>query len=81
MLRGKESHELTCQKCGAPIHMMKRLAREPDAREQAQKVKFSAVSHQAAPKKFKKSKKKKRRKSALMWFMEEAKDALEEIFD
>ncbi len=81
MLRGKVSHELSCASCGAPIHVMKRLAPEP-APAKLERVKAKpAISHRPPKKSFKKPKKKKRRKSALHWFMEEAKDALEDIFD
>jgi hypothetical protein len=81
VLRGKVSHELSCGSCGAPIHVMKRVPVEPKdyATERAEPKK--AVSHRAPPKSFKKPKKQKRRKSALKWFIEEAKDAIEDIFD
>lgn len=85
VLRGKVSHELSCASCGAPIHVMKRLPLEPapaPREPKPEKAKAPAVSHRPKPKSFKKHKpKKKRRASALRWFMEEAKDALEDIFD
>lgn len=85
VLRGKASHELSCGSCGAPIHVMKRLALEPEpVRKRVEKSK-PAISHRPAPKRFeqsyKKPKKRKRRKSALRWFIEEAKDVIEDIFD
>lgn len=85
VLRGKTRHELSCSSCGAPIHMMKRLAREPVARG-APETPHRAVSHKKPPKFFSKPEKRKRpkrskRKSALAWFLDEAKDALEDIFD
>ena len=87
VLKGKARHELACQNCGAPIHVMKRLALEPAKTKQAPRdtpVK-AAISHRPEPKSFKKPKKKKRRKSKLRWFVKEAfekaKDALEDIFD
>lgn len=81
VLRGKVNHELCCSRCGAPIHMMKRLAMEPEPRREERAKPKPAVSHRPKPKSFKKPKKQKRRKSALRWFMEEAKDAIEDIFD
>ncbi len=81
VLKGKESHELTCQNCGAPIHVMKRIVIDPAKPKRPAKSEKPAISHKPAPKSFKKPKKKKRRKSALTWFMEEAKDAIEDIFD
>ncbi|MEM9580964.1 MAG: hypothetical protein AAF891_09785 [Pseudomonadota bacterium] len=79
VLRGKVSHALSCASCGAPIRQMKRLETpEPAPRAPTRK---KAVSHRPEPRRFSKPKKKKRRKSALRWFMEEAKDALEDIFD
>lgn len=81
VLRGKVSHELSCGSCGAPIHVMKRVALEPKQVQGSEKRTKPAISHKPPPKSFKKSKKRKRRKSALRWFVEEAKDALEDIFD
>lgn len=81
VLSGSQSHELACGSCGAPLHVMKRLVREPQKPKSALKSARSAISHKPAPKSFKKSKKKKRRKSALRWFTEEAKDVIEDIFD
>lgn len=79
VLRGEVSHELSCSSCGAPIHVMKRLTRTPAPKPSS--APKPSISHQAPRKRFKPSKKKKRRKSALRWFVEEAKDAIEDIFD
>lgn len=60
--------------------MMKRLETDP----KAQSAPKHAISHLPAPKSFKsnkKAQKPKRRKSALRWFIEEAKDVIEDIFD
>ncbi len=81
VLRGKVSHELSCGSCGAPIHVMKRVAIETERAKPAQAAPRMAISHKSPPKSFKRPQKKKRRKSALRWFVEEAKDALEDIFD
>lgn len=85
VLRGKVSHELSCGSCGAPIHVMKRVPLEPEPRPRdagPAKAKKPAISHRPPPKSFKKPKyKKKRRKSALRWFIEEAADVIEDIFD
>ncbi|MEP5151513.1 hypothetical protein [Planktotalea sp.] len=81
VLRGKVSHELSCSSCGAPIHMMKQVPVDPVEPRAEIRSKPAAVSHRPKPKSFKKPKKKKRRKSALSWVMEEAMDALEDIFD
>lgn len=32
VLRGKDSHELSCVSCGAPLHDLKRLPVEPRAK-------------------------------------------------
>jgi hypothetical protein len=81
VLRGKVSHELSCGSCGAPIHNMKRLALDPAPAPRKRKEPKPAISHRAPPKSFQKPKKRKRRKSALRWFIEEAADVIEDIFD
>jgi len=91
---GKERNELSCSGCGAPIHVMKRVASEappPPSRTQphARAEKRKAVSHRPEPKSFRpakpdkydKPRKRKKRKSMLKWVLEEAKDVIEDIFD
>ena len=82
-LTGKESHELSCSSCGAPLHDLKmlRLDRTGD-RELVERRKPAFGKPQKPSKKAYKGhksgyKKKSKRKS----FFEEAFDLIEDIFD
>ncbi|MEX5727074.1 hypothetical protein Ga0609869_000427 [Rhodovulum iodosum] len=69
-LRGRDRHELSCTACGAPLHEMKRLrADRPDPRPER------------PPAKRPKPRKRKRRKPRWTRLIEEAADAIEDIFD
>jgi hypothetical protein len=84
VLRGKERHELACSACAAPIHVMKTMPRDPKVRVETQ-----PVSHRKPPKSKhsykdtapRKPSKRKRKASLLSWVLDEAKDAIEDIFD
>lgn len=80
----KGRHELTCSKCGAPLHDMKRLKKEPVPQEthsyaqerrksgkKAYKTRYDAPHRRA----------RKKRKGMMRHLLEEAFDVLEDIFD
>lgn len=80
VLKGRESHELSCSKCGAPLHDLKML---PKARKEAREPmdrRRPAISHQKPPKSYKPAKR-KRRKGLWRKVLEEAVDLVEDIFD
>lgn len=80
VLRGKERHELACASCGAPLHDLKRLRADHPTR--GGPVKPSRVRRAPAPPSGRgKPRKRKRRKSFARWALEEAFDAIEDIFD
>jgi len=68
-------HELSCASCGAPLHDMKMLRRDP-----APQPRHAAPVHRQVPTKVK-AKPPKRRKGFLRKVFEEAIDAIEDIFD
>ncbi len=84
VLRGKDRHELTCGKCGAPLRMLKMLpvtaARSQAApertRKKVQKYPERAV---ARPKKRRKGKSFGRRVFSEIWDVIE--DVVEDVFD
>ena len=81
VLSGTERHELACSACGAPLHDLKILkSAHPGHRELVKPGKGKKYGSYEAPKQSKKKKKKKKQGFAE-WFMEEAWDALEDIFD
>lgn len=81
VLRGKERHELSCSTCGAPLHDMKMLRSEHSGRKGT--VKPSPVRRVPSPSKggYVGRTRKKKRKNIGRWFLEEAWDAIEDIFD
>lgn len=68
-------HELACSSCGAPLHDMKMLRRDP-----APAPRHAAPLHREKPAKLK-TKPVKRRKGLFRKVFEEAIDAIEDIFD
>ena len=85
VLKGKDRHELACSGCGAPLHDLKAL-RPPEARSGPRElVKPSrsrrTVETRPKPGKYKKSKKKKKNGKRFGDFLEDAFDAIEDIFD
>ena len=79
VLSGTERHELACSACGAPLHDLKMLKSEHPGRREL--VNPSNVRHTSKKKEKKKTPKKRKRKSFADWFMDEALDAIEDIFD
>lgn len=69
-------HELSCSACGAPLHALKRLRPFEAPARQPARMSAAPVVEKRMPKK-----KKKRRKSRARWFLEEAFDLVEDIFD
>lgn len=72
-LTGKESHELACASCGAPLRYLK-----PIPVETREDVKPSR--RKKAPTRYKK-KPKRRRKGFFEWAIEELWDEVEDFFD
>ena len=80
VLRGKDSHELSCGTCGAPLHDQKRLPVEPRAKTPKKRPNdpWHPVS-QKPTKKMKPQKKLKKKKGFS--FMKAAFDVIEDVFD
>lgn len=91
LVLGEGRHELSCSSCAAPLHDLKRLPEaavakhrdnprlpaKPKPRERKHEPR-RRFAHASPPKPKKKSKK---RKSFGRWFLEEAFDKIEDIFD
>lgn len=82
---GEGRHELVCSGCGAPLHDLKMLPSQRGAAAKARPAKSTKprdtkalTSHDRWAKK---SKKKRKKKSLGRKFLDEAFDALEDIFD
>jgi hypothetical protein len=88
LVLGKDRHELSCSSCGAPLHDLKRLKKVPEDPRPMENNRSESVyasqprraAYTPAPKR-KKYKKYKRRKGFVRYLIEEAVDALEDIFD
>ncbi len=85
VLRGKVRHELSCASCGAPLHEMKMLRSDhgshgPLVRPSAVRAAPEPAGHAPRAQK-RRPRKAPRRKSLSRWFLEEAWDAVEDIFD
>lgn len=78
VLGGEGRHELACSSCGAPLHALKMLPAGP-------LPPVGPADHRKSPKarseKTKKPKAPKRRKGVFARVLEEAMDAVEDIFD
>lgn len=95
LVLGEGRHELACGSCGAPLHDLKRLPvaavarhrdnpRLPASPSEPAPVPRRKQAGGAAPRPKptkKKRKKHKKRKSLGRWFLEEAFDKIEDIFD
>ncbi len=89
LVLGQDRHELSCSSCGAPLHDLKRLRKEPDAprsseAHRSQRSYPSAPAYGAGAKNqqwLAKRRKPKKRKGLMRYLIEEAVDALEDIFD
>ncbi len=80
VLSGRDRHELACSSCGAPLHDMKMLKTEhPGHRDLVKPRREKSYRDYERPRATKK--KKKKRQGFAEWFMEEAWDAIEDIFD
>lgn len=86
VLRGRETHELACSRCGAPLHDLKKLPidREGDRelverRRPAPAARTPYANAEYLPSKPRKKPKKRRR--LVKKIFEEAFDILEDIFD
>lgn len=80
VLRGKDTHELTCSNCGAPLHDLKMLPKKRSGDRELIERRRPAISHQAPPKRYKPVKH-KRRKGIWRKLLEEAVDLVEDILD
>lgn len=74
-MTGRDRHELSCAACGAPLHDLKML-RKDKLRPKREPMR---TEHITRPKK--KKKKVKRRKSLFSRVLDEAWDAIEDVFD
>ena len=91
ILRGDKSHELSCASCGAPLHDFKQmpaarmasyeqpksLPKKPKGRKAATPNPLWELRGSDRGRKKKKSK----RKRGVSWFLDEAFDVIEDIFD
>jgi hypothetical protein len=80
VLRGKDSHELSCVSCGAPLHDLKRLPVEPRAKTPKKTPHRSLASHPHKPVKKMKPQKKPKKKKGFS-FVKAAFDVIEDVFD
>lgn len=75
-------HELMCRSCGAPLHDMKSLPVQSDGSKRKAQKHSRPIASRDDPHRHERSKKKpKKRKSAARWFLSEAVDILDDIFD
>ncbi len=94
VLRGETRHELACSRCGAPLRDLKALPVQPDARLQCRSGPAPDWSRPAPVQKRSPlggeaklalrrgwRRPKKKRKGFLAYLVEEAFDAVEDIFD
>lgn len=82
VLKGAGRRELSCASCGAPLHDLKHMAR-PKSEKPLQKsrpIKQVAATKAKSPKK-KPEKKYKKRKGLWAKVLDEAWDAIEDVFD
>ena len=91
VLAGEERHELACSSCGAPLHDLKLMPlrgdaagaapTRPDIARPSKPRPAPAPRPDAQIRKSKKPKRRKKRKTLGRWLVEEAFDAIEDIFD
>lgn len=70
VLKGAKQHELSCSSCGAPLHNLKMM---PKAK--------TSESRSGKYAKFDKPRKKKKNKGMFSRILDEAWDAIEDVFD
>jgi hypothetical protein len=85
VLRGKDRHELSCSRCGAPLHTLKMLPIGPECVTgrgvTSPRPKPKPVHPKQPHPKARKVKKTKKRKGLLRYLAEEVWDEIEDIFD
>ena len=85
VLRGKDKHELTCSKCGAPLRALKMLPKQPDQQAAPTTPRFRSGDRKRIFKhpthRVERSKKRKKSKSFGRRVMSEIWDAVEDIVD
>lgn len=87
LVLGRDRHELSCSSCGAPLHDMKRLRKEGKSSRKSREGASYDYGPYQTPKKHKhyaerpRHKPRKKRKGLMRYFVEEAFDVLEDIFD
>lgn len=77
-LRGRERHELTCTSCGAPLHNMKQMKVEPKPRPA---VHVPRIRKPQKVKPMKRKAQKQRKRRGFGYWVREAFDELEDLFD
>jgi len=80
----KGRHELACASCGAPLHDLKRLPQSHPGQSsvvQPSALRRGPVAAQAKPQKPQMKKLVKKRKSLFRHLVEEAFEAIEDVFD
>lgn len=86
VLRGDKRHELACSNCGAPLHDLKFMPKQPEPAQPSAARKshraFPASSHQRAmSKRDKPGKKHKKKKSKVAGLWGDIWDIVEDIID
>ena len=81
VLKGSNRHELSCSGCGAPLHDMKWLKKPASEPRQYSGGPKSSVPMMDQGWGGSGKKRKKKRKSRAKWFLKEAVDLIEDIFD
>lgn len=85
VLRGEDRHELTCSSCGAPLRDLKMLPKGAVSKSAAKgkpgRAKVKPIHANQPHPKAKKKKKQKKRKGLWGKIVEEAWDAVDDIFD
>lgn len=85
VLRGKDKHELTCSKCGAPLRALKMLPKQPDQRAVPTTTGIRSGNRKRGAKhpayRAERPKKRKKSKSFGRRVMSEIWDAVEDIVD
>ena len=86
LVLGRDRHELACDRCGAPLHDMKRLKVDDGKKSQEKQTLGHGLHKRPYHARdeyddYKRRKKRKKRKSLMRYVLEEAVDAIEDIFD
>jgi len=82
VLRGDDRHELSCSQCGAPLHDLKMLRKDHEGRPSVvRSARVRTGDRKSSNGRHVKPRPRQRRKSTARWFLEEAWDVIEDIFD